>query len=87
MKKVADRQERARKLRFNPKRFGLSDQTAGLIHVADYFESPELQGLGIGLTIVREAVRALGGEVEIGPRAGGGTTARVVLPAADGPAP
>jgi len=50
-------------------------------------ESPELQGLGIGLTIVREAVRALGGEVEIGPRAGGGTTARVVLPAADGPAP
>ena len=50
-------------------------------------ESPELQGLGIGLTIVREAVRALGGEVEIGPRASGGTTARVVLPAADAPAP
>lgn len=50
-------------------------------------ESPELEGLGIGLTIVREAVRALGGEVEIGPRAGGGTTARVVLPAADRPDP
>jgi signal transduction histidine kinase len=48
-------------------------------------ESPELEGLGIGLTIVREAVRALGGEVEIGPRLGGGTTARVVLPAANGP--
>ena len=48
-------------------------------------ESPELEGLGIGLTIVREAVRALGGEVEIGPRFGGGTTARVVLPAANGP--
>ena len=47
-------------------------------------EAPELEGLGIGLTIVREAVRALGGDVEIGPRAGGGTTARVVLPTADG---
>jgi len=45
-------------------------------------EAPELEGLGIGLTIVREAVRALGGEVEICPRNGGGTTARVVLPAA-----
>jgi signal transduction histidine kinase len=43
-------------------------------------ESPEIKGLGIGLTIVREAVRALGGEVEIGHRPGGGTTARVVLP-------
>jgi two-component system, OmpR family, phosphate regulon sensor histidine kinase PhoR len=46
-------------------------------------EAPEVAGLGIGLTIVREAVRALGGEVEIGPRAGGGTTARVLLPVAE----
>jgi two-component system phosphate regulon sensor histidine kinase PhoR len=45
-------------------------------------DAPELEGLGIGLTIVREAIRALGGEVEIGPRTGGGTTARVVLPMA-----
>jgi signal transduction histidine kinase len=44
-------------------------------------EAPELEGLGVGLTIVREAVRALGGKVEIGPRSGRGTTARVVLPA------
>lgn len=44
-------------------------------------EAPELEGLGVGLSIVREAVRALGGEVEIAPRSGGGTTARVVLPA------
>jgi two-component system, OmpR family, phosphate regulon sensor histidine kinase PhoR len=50
-------------------------------------EAPELKGLGLGLTIVREAVRALGGEVEIGPRSGGGTTARVVLPALDGAVP
>ena len=47
-------------------------------------ESPELEGLGLGLTIVREAVRKLGGDVQIGPRAGGGTTARVLLPAANG---
>lgn len=45
-------------------------------------DAPELVGLGIGLTIVREAIHALGGGVEIGPRHGGGTTARVVLPAA-----
>ncbi len=45
--------------------------------------SPELEGLGVGLTIVREAVHAVGGEVEIGPRSGGGTSARVVLPAAE----
>jgi signal transduction histidine kinase len=46
---------------------------------------PEVAGLGLGLTIVREAVRALGGEVDVGPREGGGTTARVALPAwADG---
>ena len=49
-------------------------------------EAPELEGLGIGLTIVREAVRALGGEVQVEPRSGGGTSARVTLPAADGPA-
>jgi signal transduction histidine kinase len=47
-------------------------------------EAPEVAGLGLGLTIVREAVHTLGGEVEIGPRAGGGTTARVLLPSADG---
>jgi len=49
-------------------------------------ESPEIEGLGIGLTIVREAIRALGGEVEIASRASGGTSARVVLPAAKGSA-
>jgi two-component system phosphate regulon sensor histidine kinase PhoR len=46
-------------------------------------EAPELKGLGLGLTIVREAVRAVGGRVEISPRPGGGTTARVTLPGAE----
>jgi two-component system phosphate regulon sensor histidine kinase PhoR len=46
-------------------------------------ESPEVEGLGIGLAIVREAVQALGGSVEIESLSGRGTTARVTLPAAD----
>jgi len=36
-------------------------------------------GFGLGLAIVREAVRALGGNVEMEARSGGGTTARVIL--------
>jgi signal transduction histidine kinase len=47
-------------------------------------EAPEIKGLGIGLTIVREAVDALGGSVEVESPAGKGTTARVTLPAATG---
>jgi signal transduction histidine kinase len=46
-------------------------------------DAPEVEGLGIGLTIVREAIRALGGEVEIGPGSAGGTTALVLLPTAE----
>jgi len=46
-------------------------------------DAPELEGLGTGLTIVREAIRALGGDVEIGPSSAGGTTALVLLPAAE----
>ncbi|HYX88495.1 MAG TPA: HAMP domain-containing sensor histidine kinase [Gaiellaceae bacterium] len=49
-------------------------------------ESPEVEGLGIGLTIVREAVRALGGSVDIKSPSGEGTTARVTLPQASGKA-
>jgi two-component system sensor histidine kinase VicK len=39
-------------------------------------------GFGLGLAIVRDAVRALGGSVEIDSEAGRGTTARVILAAA-----
>jgi len=41
-------------------------------------------GFGLGLAIVREAVRALGGRIEIESESGRGTTARVTL-AATGP--
>src|SRR5215210_545260 len=40
-------------------------------------------GFGLGLAIVREAVRALGGTVELDSRPGRGTTVRVRLPAAE----
>ena len=40
-------------------------------------------GFGLGLAIVREAVQALGGVVEIDSVPGRGTTVRVTLPAAD----
>jgi signal transduction histidine kinase/HAMP domain-containing protein len=39
-------------------------------------------GFGLGLAIVRQAVRALGGRVELDAAPGGGTTARITLPAA-----
>lgn len=40
------------------------------------------EGFGLGLAIVREAVRALGGTIEIEPGPDGGTTARVTLASA-----
>ena len=42
----------------------------------------DVEGFGIGLAIVRESVRALGGEVRIESSEGRGTTARIRLPAA-----
>jgi signal transduction histidine kinase len=39
-------------------------------------------GFGLGLAIVREVAGVLGGEVELEPADGGGTTAAIVLPAA-----
>ena len=40
------------------------------------------EGFGLGLAIVRQAVRALGGRVELESEPGAGTTVRVVLPGA-----
>lgn len=41
------------------------------------------EGFGLGLAIVRQSVRALGGKVSVRSRAGVGTTVEVMLPAAE----
>jgi two-component system sensor histidine kinase MprB len=43
---------------------------------------PRTDGFGLGLAIVRQAVRALGGTVELESAPGQGTTARIVLTSA-----
>ncbi|AZI43505.1 sensor histidine kinase [Deinococcus psychrotolerans] len=43
-------------------------------------QAPE--GFGLGLAVVRQVVEAHGGSLELGERAGGGASVRVVLPAA-----
>lgn len=50
-------------------------------------ETREHAGFGLGLAIAHEAVHALGGSIEIRSVLGEGTTARVVLPAAETPVP
>jgi signal transduction histidine kinase len=41
------------------------------------------EGFGLGLAIVRESIRVLGGRIEIDSTPGSGTTVRVTLPAAE----
>jgi signal transduction histidine kinase/HAMP domain-containing protein len=43
-------------------------------------------GFGLGLAIVREAVRAFGGRIEVRPAAGGGTAVRITLARGELPA-
>jgi signal transduction histidine kinase len=43
----------------------------------------DTDGFGLGLAIVREAVRALGGRIEVDSAPGAGTRVRVTLPAAE----
>jgi signal transduction histidine kinase/HAMP domain-containing protein len=48
-------------------------------------DAGEGEGFGLGLAIVRQSVRALGGKVSIRSRAGVGTTVEVMLPSAEQP--
>ena len=45
--------------------------------------SRETGGVGLGLTIARNTLRAMGGDVELRSRIGGGLRARVTLPAVE----
>ena len=48
-------------------------------------DAGEGEGFGLGLAIVRQSVRALGGKVSVRSRADVGTTVEVMLPAAESP--
>ena len=60
-----------------------ADQEAVFERFSRGSESRAGEGFGLGLAIVRQAVRALGGRVELESEPGVGTTVRVVLPAAE----
>lgn len=64
---------------------GMSESQQLLIferfHRLPAHEAERIQGTGIGLTLVREAAKVNGGEVEIDSRPGEGTVFRVTLPA------
>jgi two-component system sensor histidine kinase HydH len=49
--------------------------------VFDPFYTDKIHGSGIGLPLARRFVEAAGGTLTLAPRTGGGTEARVVLPA------
>jgi signal transduction histidine kinase len=59
-----------------------SDQEAVFERFYRTGDGRDREGFGLGLAIVRQAVRALGGRVELESEPGRGTTVRVVLPGA-----
>ncbi|REF68810.1 ATP-binding protein [Paracoccus versutus] len=72
-------------------RFSVLDRGPGIAeadrpHITERFyrgaASPSGGGSGLGLAIVAAAVEALGGELRLSPRKGGGEQAEIILPAA-----
>ncbi|WP_449045274.1 ATP-binding protein [Paracoccus versutus] len=72
-------------------RFSVLDRGPGIAeadrpHVTERFyrgaASPSGGGSGLGLAIVAAAVEAMGGELRLSPRKGGGEQAEIILPAA-----
>lgn len=72
-------------------RFSVLDRGPGISkadrpHVTERFyrgaASPSGGGSGLGLSIVAAAVNAMGGELHLAPRKGGGEQAEIILPAA-----
>ena len=60
-----------------------ADQEAVFERFSRGSDRRDREGFGLGLAIVRQAVRALGGRVELESSPGAGTTVRVVLPSAE----
>jgi signal transduction histidine kinase len=59
---------------------GLTAQQARCVFEPFYTTKPAGQGVGLGLTICREAVTALGGAIAIAPGAKGGAVVTITLP-------
>lgn len=53
-------------------------------HLFEPFFSTKPQGTGLGLPLVRRILQAQGGQVEVAPTVGGGTTVTLILPLAHG---
>lgn len=77
-------------------RFSVLDRGPGISeadrpHVTERFwrgaANPSGGGSGLGLSIVAAAVQAMGGEMRLVPRKGGGEQAELILPAAPRPTP
>ena len=64
---------------------GIPAEIADRIFDPFFTTKPQAVGTGLGLSICRSIVLALGGEISAESRPGGGTTVRVVLPAATAP--
>lgn len=62
---------------------GIQPDVLGRIFDPFYTSKEAGQGLGLGLSICRDIVTALGGRIEVDSRPGEGSTFRVLLPAAD----
>jgi signal transduction histidine kinase len=62
---------------------GVGIPEAARDRVFDPFYTDKVQGSGIGLPLARRFVEAAKGSLELSPRQGGGTEARIVLPLAE----
>lgn len=65
---------------------GISPEDLPRIFDPFYTTKPAGAGTGLGLSICHSIVASLGGEIEVQSQPGQGTTMRVILPAAGGPA-
>ena len=66
---------------------GVDDRGSGIpeavrSRIFDPFFSTKGEGTGLGLAITRQIVEAHGGSIVVEPRAGGGTSFRLLLPIA-----
>jgi two-component system, sensor histidine kinase RegB len=59
---------------------GIPEHLLGRVGEPFFTTKPEGRGLGLGVFLARAFAERMGGALDIGPRSGGGTRARLVLP-------